>query len=123
MASRRKELVENTQFQIIRLISENPNISTRKIADKVGVSNGAAFYMLNSLIEKGFIKFENFLSNPNKKQYVYLLTPKGAKEKYRLTKSFLERKKIEYELLKKEIKALEKETNFSNNVLNYNKNN
>ena len=44
-------------------------------------------------------------------------------EKYRLTKSFLERKKIEYELLKKEIKALEKESNFSNNVLNYNKNN
>ena len=48
MASRRKEISENAKFQIMRLISENPNISTRKIASRVGISNGAAFYLLNS---------------------------------------------------------------------------
>ena len=109
MASRRKEISENAKFQIMRLISENPNISTRKIASKVGISNGAAFYLLNSLIDKGFIKFENFLHNKNKRNYVYLLTPIGIKEKYELTLRFLERKKQEYEELRIEIQKLERE--------------
>ena len=116
MASRRKEKIENARFQIMRLIYENPNISTRKIAEKVGVSNGAAFYLLNSLIEKGFIKFENFLCNPNKKKYIYLITSKGMVEKYNLTLSFLERKKKEYEELKNEIKTLENEKRFLNEM-------
>ena len=92
MASRRKEISEDAKFQIMRLISENPNISTRKIAVKVGISNGAAFYLLNSLIDKGFIKFENFLHNKNKRNYGYLLTPTGIREKYKLTLKFLDRK-------------------------------
>ena len=109
MASRRKEISEDAKFQIMRLIDENPNISTRKIAAKVGISNGAAFYLLNSLIDKGFIKFENFLHNKNKRNYVYLLTPIGIKEKYELTLRFLERKKQEYEELRIEIQKLERE--------------
>lgn len=109
MASRRKEISADASFRIMRLISQNPNISTRKIAKEIGVSNGKAFYLLNSLVEKGFVKLENFLINPNKKNYIYLLTPRGVKEKYRLTLDFLERKKKEYIKLKKEILALEKE--------------
>ena len=109
MASRRREISEDAKFQIMRLISEDPNISTRKIASKVGISNGAAFYLLSSLIDKGFIKFENFLYNRNKRNYVYLLTLKGIKEKYEITLKFLERKKQEYEKLKIEIQKLEKE--------------
>ena len=109
MASRRKEISEDAKFQIMRLISENPNISTRKIASKIGISNGAAFYLLNSLIDKGFIKFENFLHNKNKRNYVYLLTPVGIKEKYELTLRFLDRKKQEYKKLRVEIQKLEKE--------------
>ena len=114
MASRRKEISENAQFQIMRLISKYPNISTRKIASEVGVSNGAAFYLLNSLIEKGFIKFENFINNKNKKKYTYLLTPTGIKEKYDLTLKFLERKKLEYKELKIEIQKLENEKKTNN---------
>ena len=112
MASRRKEISEDAKFQIMRLIDENPNISTRKIAAKVGISNGAAFYLLNSLIDKGFIKFENFLHNKNKRNYAYLLTPTGIKEKYELTLRFLDRKKQEYEELRIEIQKLERENQF-----------
>ena len=112
MASRRKEISDDAKFQIMRLISENPHISTRKIASKVGISNGAAFYLLKSLIDKGFIKFENFLHNKNKRNYVYLLTPIGIKEKYELTLRFLERKKQEYEELRIEIQKLERENKF-----------
>ena len=38
MASRRKETQENISFQIMKLVSENPKISTRQIAIKVGIS-------------------------------------------------------------------------------------
>ena len=110
MASRRKENQEKLRFIIIRLLNENPNLSTRKIAEKVGISNGSAFYILNALIEKGFVKIGNFISNPKKKSYVYLLTPQGIAEKTSLTIKFLKRKKIEFEELKSEIKVLEKET-------------
>ena len=64
----------------MRLISDNPEISTRRIADKVGISNGSAYYVITALIEKGFIKLENFKNNPRKGQYTYLLTPKGIRE-------------------------------------------
>ena len=42
--------------------------------------------------------------------YVYLLTPSGVEEKSRLTFSFLKRKIVEYEILKKEINALKLES-------------
>ena len=42
--------------------------------------------------------------------YAYLLTPKGIEEKARLTISFLKRKSIEYEILKKEINELKLES-------------
>ena len=89
-------------------MSENPDISTRKIAQKVGISNGTAYYLINALVEKGFVKLGNFLSNPNKGKYAYLLTPKGFKEKYNLTLKFLELKKKEFVELENEIKKLEK---------------
>ena len=109
MASRRKENQEDVRFRVIRLINETPKISTRQIAKKVGISNGAAFYMITALIDKGFVKLENFLSNPRKGQYAYLLTPKGIREKSLLTYCFLERKRQEFKNLQAEIKTLEEE--------------
>ena len=84
-------------------------MSTRQVADKVGISNGSSYYILTSLVEKGFVKLGNFKKNPRKGQYAYLLTPKGIREKSLLTHSFIQRKYDEFELLKAEIKALEEE--------------
>ena len=93
----------------MRLISQNPAMSTRQVADEVGISNGSAYYVLTSFIEKGFVKLGNFKKNPRKGQYAYLLTPKGVREKSLLTHSFIERKREEFKVLKAEIKALEEE--------------
>ena len=84
-------------------------MSTRQVADEVGISNGSAYYVLTALVEKGFVKLENFKKNPRKIQYAYLLTPKGIREKSLLTHSFIERKREEFKVLKAEIKALEEE--------------
>ena len=109
MASRRDERAEETRLRVMRLISDNPTMSTREVADAVGVSNGSAYYILTALVEKGFVKLENFKNNPRKGQYAYLLTPKGIREKSLLTHSFIERKREEFEVLQAEIKALEEE--------------
>ena len=93
----------------MRLISASPDMSSRQVAEAVGISNGSAYYVLTALIEKGLIKLGNFQKNPRKGQYVYLLTPKGIREKSILTHNFIERKRKEYINLKNEIKALEEE--------------
>jgi len=84
-------------------------MTTREIAQKVGISNGSAYYLLTSLIDMGFIKLSNFKDSSQKIKYSYLLTPKGIREKSLVTSKFLVRKKQEYELLKKEINELERD--------------
>ena len=84
-------------------------MTTREIAQKVGISNGSAYYLLTSLIDMGFIKLSNFKDSSQKIKYSYLLTPKGIREKSLVTSKFLVRKKQEYELLKKEIIKLERD--------------
>jgi len=109
VASRRDEQQAEIRLKIMRLISQRPEMSTRQVADDVGISNGSAYYVLTALVKKGFVKLGNFKKNPRKGHYAYLLTPKGMREKSRLTHSFIERKRAEYKLLRAEIKALEEE--------------
>lgn len=109
MASRREERRSEIRLNAIRLIYKIPQMSTRQLAEKIGISNGSAYYVISALVEKGFVKVENFKRDPRKRRYAYLLTPKGIKEKSLLTRSFIKRKQLEFEKLKAEINALEKE--------------
>ena len=93
----------------MRLLDENPSISTREIARRVGISNGAAYYCVTALVDKGFVKLKNFTHSKTKANYIYQLTPRGVRTKAALTVSFLERKRNEYEYLKVEIERLESE--------------
>ena len=110
MASRRKEHQEDAKFRVFQVINENPQMTTREIAQKVGISNGSTYYLLTSLIDMGFIKLSNFKDSSQKIKYSYLLTPKGIREKSLITSKFLVRKKQEYELLEKEISKLERDS-------------
>ncbi|MDB9877733.1 MarR family EPS-associated transcriptional regulator [Amylibacter sp.] len=107
MASRRKQYQEDVKFRIFQIINENPQMTSRELAQKIGISNGSAYYLLISLIDKGFVKISNFKENSQKVKYSFFLTPKGIREKSLITNSFLIRKKKKYELLKKEIAELE----------------
>ncbi len=109
MASRRKEHQEDAKLRVMQIINQNSELTTREIAQKVGISNGSAYYLLTSLIDMGFVKLSNFKENSRKIKYSYLLTPKGIREKSLATSKFLVRKKKEYELLKKEITELERD--------------
>ncbi len=113
MASRRSEKQSEIQLKVMRYISEIPEVSSRRIAEVVGISNGSAYYVLTALVEKGLVKLENFKKNPRKDRYSYLLTPKGIREKSILTHKFIKRKRQEYRDLKNEIEALEREAGLS----------
>ena len=109
LASQRENQRYEVRLRVIRLVHANPEMTTRKIAEDVGISNGSAFYVLAALVEKGFLKLDNFKNSSSKGRYAYLLTPKGVREKSLLTSSFLERKREEYKNLRAEIDALERE--------------
>ena len=91
------------QFEVLRKIQKNPNYSQRELADELGFSLGKLNYSLKALKEKGLIKIRNFTKNPNKLNYIYVLTPKGISEKTKLTVNFMKRKMREYEDLKEEL--------------------
>ena len=108
MASRRKEHQEDAKLRVLQIISNNPQMTSRELAQKVRISNGSAYYLLTSLIDKGFVKLTNFKGNSHKVKYSYLLTPKGIREKSLITSKFLVRKKQEFQALSEEIDSLEK---------------
>lgn len=98
---------DDTYFRLMRVLQESPRITQRDLAQKLGISLGSINYCLRALIEKGYVKVQNFSNNENKSKYVYLLTPSGIKEKTQLTLSFLQRKTLEYDSLKFEIESLQ----------------
>ena len=100
---------EQRQLDAMRLLETNPEMTQREIAEALGVSLGAANYCLKALVEKGWVKLENFQNNPNKLGYLYLLTPMGMAAKTTLTGRFLRRKLAEYESLKAEIEQLKRD--------------
>ena len=87
----------------LRKIKNKPNSTQRELAVQLGFSLGKLNYILKALKAKGLVKISNFRKNPNKINYIYILTPKGITEKSKLTINFMKRKIKEYEELKREI--------------------
>ena len=112
LASQREGRRYQVRLRVLRLVQANPKISTRRIDEDVGISNGSAFYVLKALVDKGFLKLDNFKNSTSKGRYAYILTPKGVREKSLLTSRFIERKREEYKDLRAEIEALEGEARF-----------
>ena len=90
-------------FNVLRKIQERPKSTQRQFAKDLGFSLGKLNYCLKALKSKGLVKISNFRKNPNKVNYIYILTPKGITEKSKLTINFMKRKMNEYEELKREI--------------------
>ena len=91
------------QFNVLRKIQKNPKSSQRELAWELGFSLGKLNYSIRALKSKGLIKISNFKRNPDKLNYIYILTPKGIAQKTKLTVNYMKLKMKEYEELKKEI--------------------
>jgi EPS-associated MarR family transcriptional regulator len=102
-------LDENTHYGLLKTLEENPDLSQRDLAKRLGVSLGKINFCLNALVAKGSLKIRNFRNNENKLAYAYLLTPRGIEEKASITVRFLKHKMQEYEQLREEIEELKYE--------------
>ena len=89
-------------YKVLKEIQNNPNTSQREMAKSLGFSLGKLNYCIQALKKKGLVKINNFKKNPKKMSYAYILTPKGIKQKTKLTINFMVRKMTEYDELKKE---------------------
>ena len=115
------QLHQEIHLKVLRHLEDDPEITQRALAGKLGISLGKANYCLKAislgkanyclkaLIDKGLVKAGNFKNSNNKSAYIYLLTPKGIEEKSKITLHFLKRKIDEYELLRMEIDELQRE--------------
>ena len=110
MQNQKKSQLETEEsLMLMRVIDENPQVTQRELSANLGLSLGKINFLLKSMIEKGFIKVDNFKKSNNKIAYLYLLTPHGLEEKTKITYRFLKRKLAEYEKLENEIRQLRKE--------------
>jgi EPS-associated MarR family transcriptional regulator len=107
MASNHPDTVEDLHFRVLKLLQDQPDLSQRELAHKLGVSNGKLHYCLRALIDKGLIKLGNFAGSKHRLRYAYLLTPAGIAQKAGMTGLFLKRKMAEYEALHAEIASLQ----------------
>lgn len=109
--SNKHDLESEEILKVLREITLTPEMTQRELSSRLGISLGKVNFLVNALIQKGFIKAHNFKNSNNKKAYLYYLTPVGLEEKAKITYRFLRRKMKEYEQLERDIQQLEQEVN------------
>ena len=100
---------EELRLRLLRLLTESPELSQRELAHRLGLSLGKTNYCLRALIDKGWVKVNNFRNSQNKLAYAYVLTPSGLRIKGSVTAEFLRRKQVEFAQLEQEINELRRE--------------
>lgn len=93
-------------FRTLRELARDGTLSQRDLSRKMGVSLGRVNFLVNALLEKGYIKAQRFKNSKNKMALMYHVTPKGLSTKLAQTYRFLYRKLAEYDRLKEEIELL-----------------
>ena len=107
-------LDETTHYSLLKTLEENPGLSQRDLAKRLGVSLGKINFCLNALVQKGSLKINNFRNSDNKLAYAYLLTPSGVEQKARMTVRVFADQSQEYERLRAEIEELQREAEQKN---------
>lgn len=106
-------LDDATRYELLTALEENPELSQRDLARRIGMSLGKTNYCLKALIGRGWVKIDNFRNSNNKSAYLYKLTPAGINEKVQVTRRFLAIKVQEHAQLGEEIERLRREVESS----------
>ena len=78
---------DDIDYELLRRIEELGSTNQRDLAARMGISVGKVNFCLRAVIEKGWVKVNNFKRADNKWAYAYLLTPSGVSAKVSLAKS------------------------------------
>ena len=103
------DAVPVAHLELMRLLEQHPEYSQRQLAEALGVSLGKTHYLLKALLNKGWVKAQNFQRSDHKLRYLYVLTPQGVRQRMQLTRSFLASKEQEYQMLTSQITLLRQE--------------
>lgn len=90
------------EWDILRIVADNPKISQRKISEQTGISLGEVNFLIKKFVRKGLIKIEG----QSMRSIRYNITPKGLSEKAEKTAEYI---KISYAAVVKLTEAM-KET-------------
>ena len=93
----------------MRLLEQHPDCSQRELARRMGVSLGKTHYLLRALLDKGWVKAQNFGRSGSRLRCAYVVTPNGMKQRMKLTRDFLARKERESLELQTQISLLRRE--------------
>ncbi len=74
---------------MLEALEDREHVTQRELARETGLNLKKVNYCLHKLLEKGYIKFERARKNPDKRAYLYILTPDGLRAKSALTYRFL----------------------------------
>jgi len=82
--------MQDNEILILEELEKNSDITQRDLSEKTGLSLGMVNLLLKKFVKKGFVKLERL----NSKNFRYILTPEGFKEK---SKKTIEYMKIYYQ--------------------------
>ena len=102
--SQNKSPSEGTDFKELRLLEEleeTPQITQRKMADRLGIALGVANLLTKNLIKKGYVR----ANKVGWRRWVYTLTPEGFTRKLHLTRQYVDRTIDHYRRIKLLLRA------------------
>ena len=97
--------INNDELNILRKIQKDKKTNQRNLSKQLNLSVGKVNYCLRELKKRGLVKIKNFKTSKSKINYIYLLTPKGAAEKTRITMRYMKIVSEEYDKLKKDLNS------------------
>ena len=74
---------------VMDALENRQQITQRELSQVTGLNLKKVNYCLHKLLERGFVKFQRLRQNPDKRAYLYILTPSGVRAKSQLTYRFL----------------------------------
>ena len=69
MTTHRAQFQEDTYFRVLRMLQANPDMTQREIAQRLGISASRLNYCFKALINKDWIKVQNFSYSKDKFGY------------------------------------------------------
>lgn len=74
---------------VMEVLEGRQRVTQRELAHQTGLNLKKVNYCLRKLLAKGYVKFQRVRQNPDKRAYLYILTPAGLRAKSQLTYRFL----------------------------------
>ena len=82
----------NDEFEVLRKIYKSSNTTQRNLSNQLGFSLGKLNYCVKKLKQHGLIKIKRFQDSKNKLNYMYVLTPRGMKQRTKITIDYMKKK-------------------------------